>query len=143
MKKRSRSTGSDVVTYLKEMRSQIERDTELESAQQDLTNLLQQIRHQQEQTQQLIQQQQMNAFLSILSKFAEKWGKTFIFFIFASGFLQILSHHCRAIKVNQFTSIHMLLSPLTDFLMIAWGVQVNSFAWLKTAFIKKSISCVT
>ena len=72
MKKRSRSTGSDVVTYLKEMRSQIERDTELESAQQDLTNLLQQIRHQQEQTQQLIQQQQMNAFLSILSKFAEK-----------------------------------------------------------------------
>ena len=55
------------------MRSQIERDTELESAQQDLTNLLQQIRHQQEQTQQLIQQQQqMNAFLSILSKFAEK-----------------------------------------------------------------------
>ena len=61
------------MTYLKEMRSQIERETELESAQQDLTKLLQQqICHQQEQTQQLIQQKQMNAFLSILSKFAEK-----------------------------------------------------------------------
>ena len=55
------------------MRSQIERETELESAQQDLTKpLQQQICHQQEQTQQLIQQKQMNAFLSILSKFAEK-----------------------------------------------------------------------
>ena len=64
------------------MRSQKERETELESAQQDLRNLLQQqIRHQQEQAQQLIQQQQlqvqiqqqqMNAFLSVLSKFAEK-----------------------------------------------------------------------
>ena len=126
------------------MRSQIERETELESAQQDLTKLLQQqICHQQEQTQQLIQQKQMNAFLSILSKFAEKWGKTLIFFIFALGFLQILSHHCRETKVNQFTSVHMLLSHLIDFLMIAWGVEVNSFAWLKTAFIKKSISCVT
>ena len=61
------------MTYLKEMRSQIERETELESAQQDLTKLLQQqICNQQEQTQQLIQQKQMNAFLSILSKFAEK-----------------------------------------------------------------------
>ena len=89
LKKRSRSTGSDVVTYLKEMRSQKERETELEEkqmknmskAQQDLANLQQQIRYQQEQTQQLIQQQQlqakiqqqqMNAFLSVLSKFAEK-----------------------------------------------------------------------
>ena len=50
LKKRSRSTGSDVVTYLKEMRSQKERETELKEkqmenmskAQQDLTNLLQQ-----------------------------------------------------------------------------------------------------
>ena len=82
LKKRSCSTGSDVVTYLKEMRSQKERETELESAQQDLRNLQQQqMRHQQEQAQQLIQQQQlqvqiqqqqMNAFLSVLSKFAEK-----------------------------------------------------------------------
>ena len=60
------------MTYLKEMRSQIERETELESAQQDLTKLLQQQICQQEQTQQPIQQKQMNAFLSILSKFAEK-----------------------------------------------------------------------
>ena len=57
LKKRSRSTGSDVVTYLKEMRSQKERETELEEkqmknmskAQQDLANLQQQIRYQQEQ----------------------------------------------------------------------------------------------
>ena len=64
------------------MRSQKERETELESAQQDLRNLQQQqMRHQQEQAQQLIQQQQlqvqiqqqqMNAFLSVLSKFVEK-----------------------------------------------------------------------
>ena len=90
LKKRSRSTGMDVLTYLKEMRSQKERETELKEkqmenmskAQQDLENLLQQqICHQQEQTQQLMQQQQlqvqiqqqrMNAFLSVLSKFAEK-----------------------------------------------------------------------
>lgn len=45
----------------------------MSKALQYLTNLLQQhVRHQQEQTQQLIQQKQMNAFLSILSKFAEK-----------------------------------------------------------------------
>ena len=72
------------------MRSQKERETELEEkqmknmskAQQGLANLQQEIRYQQEQTQQLIQQQQqqqakiqqqqMNAFLSVLSKFAEK-----------------------------------------------------------------------
>ena len=68
MKKRSHSTGSDVVTYLKEMSSQKERETELKEkqmenkskAEQDLTNLLQQqICHQQEQAQQLIQQQQL------------------------------------------------------------------------------------
>ena len=72
------------------MNSQKERETELQEqqmknmskAQQHLINLLQQpILHQQKQTQQLVQQQQlhvqlkqrqMNAFLSILSKFAEK-----------------------------------------------------------------------
>ena len=72
------------------MNSQKERETELQEqqmknmskAQQHLINLLQQpILHQQKQTQQFVQQQQlhvqlqqrqMNAFLSILSKFAEK-----------------------------------------------------------------------
>ena len=66
-------------------------------AQQNLTNLQQQIAHQQEQTQQhiqqrqlqaQIQQQQMNAFLSVLSKFAEKGGKTLIFFTFVHVFLK-------------------------------------------------------
>ena len=99
------------------MRSQKERETELKEkqmenmskAQQDLTNLLQQqICHQQEQTQRLIQQQlqvqiqqqQMNAFLSVLSEFAEKRGKTLTFFMFVRGFHQILSHHGKQIKVN-------------------------------------------
>ena len=100
------------------MRSQKERETELKEkqmenmskAQQDLTNLLQQqICHQQEQTQRFIQQQQlqvqiqqqqMNAFLSVLSEFAEKRGKTLTFFMFVRAFLQILSHHCKQIKVN-------------------------------------------
>ena len=62
LKKRSRSTGSDVVSYLKEMRSQKEGETELKEkqmenmskVQEDLTNLKQQICHQQEQTQQLM-----------------------------------------------------------------------------------------
>ena len=90
LKNRSRSTGSDVVTYLKEIRSQKKRETALKEkqvenmleAQQDLINFLQQqIHHQQEQTQQLMQQQplqvqikkqQKNAFLSVPSKFAEK-----------------------------------------------------------------------
>ena len=28
------------------------------------------------------------------------WGKTFIFFMFIRGFLQILSHYCKQIKVK-------------------------------------------
>ena len=81
----------------------------MSKAQQNLTNLQQQICHQQEQTQQLIQQQQiqvqiqqqqMNTFLSVLAKFAEKWGKTLIFIMFIRGFLQILSHHCKLIEVS-------------------------------------------
>ena len=56
LKKRSCSTGIDVVTYLKEMRSPKERETELKEkqmeniskAQQGLTNLLQQEIHHQE-----------------------------------------------------------------------------------------------
>lgn len=63
LKKRSHFTGSDVVTYRKEMRSQKQHETELKEkqmqntskTQEGLTNLYK-IRHQQEQTQQLIQQ---------------------------------------------------------------------------------------
>ena len=89
-KKRSRSTGSDVMAYLRENKSQKEKETELRErqldayskTQSDMMNLLQQQmseqreqQHQMIQQQQLqanLQQQQMNAFLSIMAKFAEK-----------------------------------------------------------------------
>ena len=72
--------------------------------------LQQQIRHQQEETRQVvqqhqlqvyIQQQQVNAFLSVLSKFKEKWEKTFnIFLCLLGDFLQILSHHWNQINLQ-------------------------------------------
>ena len=89
-KKRFRSTGSDVMAYLRENKSQKAKETELRDrqldeyskTQSDMMNLLQQqMSEQREQQLQMIQQhqfqanlqqQQMNAFLSIMAKFAEK-----------------------------------------------------------------------